>query len=54
MLIRLDDECCDGSDEYATPGLCPDRCREIGEKYRAEQDALLKTRKTVSHPCDAA
>ena len=42
-----DEECCDGSDEWASPGLCPDRCQEIGDEYRKEQAALLKIRKTV-------
>ncbi|KAG9030475.1 hypothetical protein FRB95_003925 [Tulasnella sp. JGI-2019a] len=37
-------ECCDGSDE--APGVCPDRCQETGAVYRAEQAAIMKTRKT--------
>ncbi|WWC90142.1 uncharacterized protein L201_005075 [Kwoniella dendrophila CBS 6074] len=42
-----DPECCDGSDEWAT-GACTDRCAEIGNSYRAEQEAIRKTRKTGS------
>ncbi|CAE6424202.1 unnamed protein product [Rhizoctonia solani] len=37
-------ECCDGSDEPS--GVCPNQCKEIGEKYRAERDAERKLRKT--------
>ncbi|KAH7344548.1 glucosidase II beta subunit-like-domain-containing protein [Rhizoctonia solani] len=37
-------ECCDGSDEPS--GVCPDQCKEIGEKYRTEQEAERKLRKT--------
>ncbi|KAF6762433.1 glucosidase II beta subunit-like-domain-containing protein [Ephemerocybe angulata] len=39
-------ECCDGSDER--PGTCPNRCKEIGEAYRAKRDAELKIQKTGS------
>ncbi|EIN10218.1 hypothetical protein PUNSTDRAFT_63724 [Punctularia strigosozonata HHB-11173 SS5] len=37
-------ECCDGSDER--PGLCPNICKQIGEEFRKQRDAELKTRKT--------
>ncbi|CUA73826.1 protein kinase C substrate 80K-H [Rhizoctonia solani] len=37
-------ECCDGSDEPS--GVCPNKCKEIGEKYRAEREAERKLRKT--------
>ncbi|KAJ1310997.1 hypothetical protein OPQ81_009505 [Rhizoctonia solani] len=37
-------ECCDGSDEPS--GICPNQCKEIGEKYRAEREAERKLRKT--------
>ncbi|CAE6425304.1 unnamed protein product [Rhizoctonia solani] len=37
-------ECCDGSDEPS--GVCPNQCKEIGEKYRTEQEAERKLRKT--------
>ncbi|ELU43157.1 endoplasmic reticulum protein [Rhizoctonia solani AG-1 IA] len=37
-------ECCDGSDEPS--GVCPNQCKEIGEKYRAEREAERKLRKT--------
>ncbi|KAH6896412.1 endoplasmic reticulum protein [Coprinopsis sp. MPI-PUGE-AT-0042] len=37
-------ECCDGSDEQ--PGVCPNRCREIGEAHRAKQEAEDKLRRT--------
>ncbi|QRV91282.1 protein kinase C substrate 80K-H [Ceratobasidium sp. AG-Ba] len=37
-------ECCDGSDE--PNGVCPNQCEEIGKKYRAEQEAERKLRKT--------
>ncbi|KAL4264047.1 Glucosidase 2 subunit beta [Pleurotus pulmonarius] len=36
--------CCDGSDEL--PGVCPNRCKEIGEAYRTKRDAERKLRKT--------
>ncbi|TEB29436.1 hypothetical protein FA13DRAFT_1863628 [Coprinellus micaceus] len=39
-------DCCDGSDEQ--PGVCPNRCKEIGEAYRANRDAELKIQKTGS------
>ncbi|KAJ3476466.1 hypothetical protein NLI96_g11139 [Meripilus lineatus] len=39
-------DCCDGSDE--APGVCPNQCKEIGEAYRAKQDAENKLRKTGS------
>ncbi|KAJ8456395.1 hypothetical protein ONZ45_g18736 [Pleurotus djamor] len=38
--------CCDGSDEL--PGVCPDRCKEIGEEYRKKRDEENKLRKTGS------
>ncbi|KEP55176.1 kinase C substrate 80 kDa-H protein [Rhizoctonia solani 123E] len=37
-------ECCDGSDEPS--GICPNKCKEIGEKYRVEQETERKLRKT--------
>ncbi|KDN37781.1 hypothetical protein RSAG8_09936, partial [Rhizoctonia solani AG-8 WAC10335] len=37
-------ECCDGSDEPS--GVCPNQCRENGEKYRAGREAERKIRKT--------
>jgi protein kinase C substrate 80K-H len=33
-------ECCDGSDE--APGVCPNKCKEIGAEYRKKRDAELK------------
>ncbi|GJJ07576.1 hypothetical protein Clacol_001779 [Clathrus columnatus] len=39
-------ECCDGSDE--APGVCPNKCIEIGETYRQQREAELKLRKTGS------
>ncbi|KAF8529155.1 glucosidase II beta subunit-like-domain-containing protein [Hysterangium stoloniferum] len=39
-------ECCDGSDE--APGVCPNRCKEIGEEYRKRVAAEKKVRKTGS------
>ncbi|KIJ56830.1 hypothetical protein M422DRAFT_22966 [Sphaerobolus stellatus SS14] len=39
-------ECCDGSDE--APGVCPNRCQEIGEEYRKKIDAERKIQKTGS------
>jgi len=39
-------ECCDGSDE--APGVCPNRCKEIGEEYRKRVAAEKKLRKTGS------
>jgi hypothetical protein len=47
MIAMTDPECCDGSDEWAS-GACPNRCFEIGKEYRAQREAELKTRKTVS------
>lgn len=38
-------ECCDGSDER--PGVCVNRCNEIGEIYRKQKEAELKLRRTV-------
>ncbi|CAL1701892.1 unnamed protein product [Somion occarium] len=38
--------CCDGSDEE--PGVCPNKCKEIGEAYRVKQAAERKLRKTGS------
>lgn len=37
--------CCDGSDEAF--GVCENKCKEIGEAYRAKQAAERKIRKTV-------
>ena len=39
-------ECCDGSDER--PGVCKNTCKEIGEVYRAKEEAQRKLRKTVN------
>ncbi|KAI0346969.1 hypothetical protein BDW22DRAFT_1351294 [Trametopsis cervina] len=39
-------ECCDGSDEK--PGVCANKCKEIGDAYRAKQEAERKLRKTGS------
>ncbi|CED84744.1 Protein kinase C substrate, 80 KD protein, heavy chain [Phaffia rhodozyma] len=39
-----DPECCDGSDE--APGVCENRCGEIGKEFRAARDAEAKIRKT--------
>lgn len=38
-------ECCDGSDEPL--GVCPNKCREIGEAYAHKMEAERKLRKTV-------
>ncbi|KAJ5663991.1 hypothetical protein N7507_004722 [Penicillium longicatenatum] len=37
--------CCDGSDEWARPGgtKCEDRCKEIGKKWRKEEEAKQKS-----------
>lgn len=45
-LIRPEPECCDGSDE--APGVCPNKCKEIGEAHRKQAEAERKIRKTVS------
>ncbi|EAU82449.1 endoplasmic reticulum protein [Coprinopsis cinerea okayama7 len=37
-------DCCDGSDEK--PGVCPNRCKEIGDAYRKEREALEKIQRT--------
>jgi protein kinase C substrate 80K-H len=42
----VDDECCDGSDEWAT-GACRNRCEEVGKAYRTRVAAETQTRKTV-------
>ncbi|KIP09812.1 hypothetical protein PHLGIDRAFT_85955 [Phlebiopsis gigantea 11061_1 CR5-6] len=39
-------ECCDGSDER--PGVCKNKCKEIGEVHRAKVAAETKLRKTGS------
>ncbi|KAJ7477158.1 glucosidase II beta subunit-like-domain-containing protein [Mycena galericulata] len=39
-------QCCDGSDEL--PGVCKNACKEIGEEYRKQRDALRKIQKTGS------
>lgn len=39
-------ECCDGSDERA--GVCKNQCKEIGDAYRAQEEAARKLRKTGS------
>ncbi|CAI7604582.1 Glucosidase 2 subunit beta [Penicillium manginii] len=38
--------CCDGSDEWARPGgtKCEDRCKEIGKKWRKEEEQRQKSR----------
>lgn len=36
-------ECCDGSDE--APGVCPNRCKEIGDAYRVKREAEDKLRR---------
>ncbi|KAJ2721159.1 hypothetical protein GGI07_004141 [Coemansia sp. Benny D115] len=36
-----DPDCCDGSDEWESPGLCANVCLEVGAKYRALMDARL-------------
>ncbi|KAI0092510.1 endoplasmic reticulum protein [Irpex rosettiformis] len=38
--------CCDGSDEK--PGVCPNKCKEIGDAYKAKMVAEQKLRKTGS------
>lgn len=42
----IEELCCDGSDER--PGVCPNRCKEVGEAYRKKRDAELKIQKTGS------
>ncbi|KAG8985108.1 hypothetical protein FRB90_004932 [Tulasnella sp. 427] len=37
-------DCCDGSDE--AEGVCENKCEAIGAKYKTEQAAILKARKT--------
>lgn len=44
--LYAEPECCDGSDE--PPGVCPNKCAEIGEEYRKKVEQEMKTRKTVS------
>ncbi|KAI0319177.1 glucosidase II beta subunit-like-domain-containing protein, partial [Amylostereum chailletii] len=39
-------ECCDGSDEPS--GVCPNKCKEVGEAYRTKREAEHKLRKTGS------
>jgi protein kinase C substrate 80K-H len=39
-------ECCDGSDER--PGVCPNRCKEIGDIYWKRRNQELKIQKTGS------
>lgn len=43
MCVEL--ACCDGSDEPL--GVCTNKCKEVGEAYRAKQAAERKIRKTV-------
>ncbi|KAJ9101143.1 hypothetical protein QFC21_003361 [Naganishia friedmannii] len=43
-----DPECCDGSDEYDDPTLCPNRCAQIGAEHRVKIQAEQKLRKTGS------
>jgi protein kinase C substrate 80K-H len=38
-------ECCDGSDEKS--GVCPNKCKEIGDAHRTKMEAERKLRKTV-------
>jgi len=46
LFIRYKEpECCDGSDEL--PGICVNRCKEVGEEYRKKRDAERKIQKTV-------
>lgn len=45
LKCETEPECCDGSDE--APGVCPNKCEEIGKAYRAKVEAETKTRKTV-------
>lgn len=47
LIDRQEPECCDGSDERA--GVCKNTCKEIGEVYRAKQEAERKLRKTVCY-----
>ena len=42
---EIEPSCCDGSDEPA--GVCPNICKQVGEEYRKQNEALLKIRKTV-------
>ncbi|KAJ7672854.1 endoplasmic reticulum protein [Mycena rosella] len=37
-------QCCDGSDER--PGVCENKCKEIGDEYRKQRDAERKIQKT--------
>jgi len=41
----IEPSCCDGSDEPV--GVCPNICKQAGEEYRKQNEALLKIRKTV-------
>ncbi|EJT97743.1 hypothetical protein DACRYDRAFT_25080 [Dacryopinax primogenitus] len=41
-----DSDCCDGSDE--APGVCPNRCAELGEAYRKTLEQERKLRRTGS------
>jgi hypothetical protein len=45
----LDPECCDGTDEWDSWVQCPNRCAEVGKKYRDALAAETKTRKTVGY-----
>jgi hypothetical protein len=51
-ILPTDPECCDGSDEWDSWVQCPDRCAEIGKKYRDALAAETKMRKTVSLASD--
>jgi hypothetical protein len=45
LILLAEKECCDGSDER--PGLCPDRCKVIGDVYREQRKKEQKIQKTV-------
>ena len=46
--VHVETNCCDGSDEK--PGVCPNKCKEIGDAYKAQLAAERKLRKTVRCP----
>ncbi|KAJ3302183.1 hypothetical protein HDU93_006752, partial [Gonapodya sp. JEL0774] len=39
-----DPECCDGSDEWQSPGLCPNRCEELAKVAQAERLVAIQSR----------
>ena len=47
-FFSSDPDCCDGSDEYLTPNLCPNKCSEVGKQYRKIQTELLNKRRSGS------